>query len=54
MIANRLAYRFGDPKRGQIVVFEAPAAAATACGEGGTFVKRLIGLPGDTVSERQA
>ena len=51
VIANRLAYRFGDPKRGQIVVFHAPAAAATACGEGGTFVKRLIGLPGETVSE---
>jgi signal peptidase I len=48
VIANRLAYRFGDPKRGQIVVFEAPK---DACGVGGTFVKRLIGLPGDTVSE---
>ena len=52
VIVNRLAYRFSDPKRGQIVVFRAPAAAKSACGEGGTFVKRLIGLPGDTVSER--
>ncbi len=51
VIVNRLAYRFGSPKRGQIVVFDAPAAAKAACGEGGTFVKRLIGLPGDTVSE---
>jgi signal peptidase I len=49
IMANRLAYRFGAPKRGQIVVFQAPAHA---CGIGGTFVKRLIGLPGDTVSER--
>ena len=49
VIANRLAYRFGDPKRGQIVVFHAPK---DACGIGGTFVKRLIGLPGDTVAER--
>ncbi|HEX7625678.1 MAG TPA: signal peptidase I [Gaiellaceae bacterium] len=48
VIANRLAYRFGSPKRGQIVVFEAPKGA---CGIGGTFVKRLIGMPGDTVSE---
>ncbi len=48
VIANRLAYRFGSPKRGQIVVFQAPKGA---CGIGGTFVKRLIGLPGDTVSE---
>ena len=52
MIANRLAYRFSSPKRGQIVVFEAPNAAARACEAGGTFVKRLIGLPGEVVSER--
>jgi len=49
VIANRLAYRFGDPARGQIVVFQAPK---NACGVGGTFVKRLIGLPGDVVAER--
>jgi signal peptidase I len=54
VIANRLAYRFGDPKRGQIVVFTAPARASECgAGDGGsTFVKRLIGLPGDVVSER--
>ncbi len=54
VIANRLAYRFGEPKRGQIVVFKAPAAAS-ACGSGdggAIFVKRLIGLPGEQVSER--
>jgi len=54
IIANRLAYAFGNPKRGQIVVFTAPASASK-CGpsDGGTtFVKRLIGLPGETVSER--
>ena len=27
VIANRLAYTFGDPKRGQIVVFHAPLKA---------------------------
>jgi len=48
VIANRLAYRFSNPKRGQIVVFHAPS---DACGIGGTFVKRLIGLPGDLVHE---
>jgi signal peptidase I len=51
VIVNKLAYRFGSPKRGDIVVFRAPAAAAKSCGEGGTYVKRLIGLPGETVSE---
>jgi signal peptidase I len=52
VIANRLAYRFRDPHRGEIVVFTAPPAAASRCSEGGTFVKRLIGLPGEVVSER--
>jgi signal peptidase I len=51
VLVNRLAYRFGDPSRGQIVVFEAPSSASARCGEGGTYVKRLIGLPGDRVSE---
>jgi signal peptidase I len=54
VIANRLAYRFADPNRGQIVVFQAPALASRcAAGDGGTtFVKRLIGLPGEQISER--
>jgi signal peptidase I len=54
VIANRLAFRISDPKRGQIVVFKTPPkAAACGAGDGGTtFVKRLIGLPGDRVSER--
>jgi signal peptidase I len=54
LIANRLAYRFGDPERGQIIVFEAPAKAER-CGRGdggSTFVKRIVGLPGKLVSER--
>jgi signal peptidase I len=55
VIANRVAYRFGDPKRGQIVVFMSPAEARRCgAGEGGsTFIKRLIGLPGEVVSERE-
>jgi signal peptidase I len=50
VIANRLVYRFGDPKRGDIVVFQAPSTAAAAgCGRGAT-IKRIVGLPGETVS----
>jgi signal peptidase I len=52
VIANRLAYRFRDPHRGEIVVFDAPDAAARRCSEGGTFIKRIVGLPGEVVSER--
>ncbi len=53
VLVNRLAYDFGSPQRGQIVVFRAPAGAnACAPGDGGSaFVKRLIGLPGETVRE---
>ena len=55
VIANRLAYRFRNPERGDIVVFEAPATA-DRCGlnDGGSpFVKRIVGLPGEVVSERE-
>ena len=52
VLANRFIYHFRKPRRGEIVVFNTPLAAKKECGEGGTFVKRLIGLPGDTVSER--
>jgi signal peptidase I len=52
VLANRFIYRFRDPKRGEIIVFKTPPLAKVRCGSGGTFVKRLIGLPGETVSER--
>jgi signal peptidase I len=51
VVANRFIYRFRDPKRGEIVVFETPATA-NACGESGTFVKRIVGLPGEVLSIR--
>ena len=46
-VANRVIYRFRDPKRSEIVVFDAPARTIQACAEGGTFVKRIVGLPGE-------
>ena len=52
VLANRFIYRFRGPERGEIVVFETPPEAQAACGAGGTFVKRLIGLPGDRIEER--
>jgi signal peptidase I len=52
VLANRFIYRFRDPERGDIVVFETPEEAVERCGAGGTFVKRLIGLPGDTIAQR--
>ena len=50
VLANRFIYRFRDPSRGDIVVFETPERAITVCGAGGTFVKRLVGTPGDRIS----
>jgi len=51
VLACRICLDFGNPSRGDIIVFRTPPKAEQKCGEGGTFVKRLIGLPGETVSE---
>ena len=53
VLANRFIYHFRSPSRGEIIVFITPKAAAEeACNASGTFVKRLIGLPGETVKEK--
>ena len=52
VLANRFIYHFRDPERGEVVVFETPPSAKAKCGAGGTFVKRIIGLPGETVQIR--
>jgi signal peptidase I len=52
VLANRFIYHFKDPERGDIVVFETPQRARRDCGAGGTFVKRIIGLPGESLELR--
>jgi signal peptidase I len=52
VIANRLVYRFHEPRRGDIIVFKAPARVEAACSAGGTFIKRIVGLPGEKLSMR--
>jgi signal peptidase I len=52
VLACRFCYRFWSPARGDIIVFHTPPLAKLRCGAGGTFVKRLIGLPGDVLAER--
>jgi tRNA (guanine-N1)-methyltransferase/signal peptidase I len=52
VLACRFCFRFWSPKRGDIIVFHTPPLAAVRCGAGGTFVKRLIGLPGEVWSEK--
>lgn len=43
LVANRLAYRKAEPKRGDIVVFKYPVD------EEKLYIKRIIGLPNETV-----
>jgi signal peptidase I len=43
IIVNKFLYFFSEPKRGDIIVFEKPY------GNGEDFIKRIIGLPGETV-----
>ena len=43
VFGNRLAYIFGEPKRFDIIIFRYPDD------EKQLFIKRIIGLPGETV-----
>lgn len=40
------------PRRGDIVIFKTPQLAVVRCGAEGTFDKRVIGLPGEKLEER--
>jgi len=42
VIVNLLVYRLGEPKYGDVIVFNVPE-------EGRRFIKRVIGVPGDTI-----
>jgi signal peptidase I len=44
LVVNKAVYYFGGPERGDVVVFDAPN------GTDEDFIKRIIGLPGDTVA----
>lgn len=45
IIVFKLSYYFEEPERGDIIIFEPPAEMD----EGADFIKRIIGLPGETV-----
>ena len=52
IIVSKLSYDIHDPHRGDIIVFHAPAREATVCADPSIkdLVKRVIGLPGETIS----
>lgn len=59
IVVNKLSYRFGDPDRGDLVVFTTPDcedstspdwANCTIVGEYDDLVKRIVGLPGDRLA----
>lgn len=55
VVVNRLAYQWGEPGRGDIIVFEVPEGEPTISVEGqqvNDLIKRVIGLPGETVTLR--
>ncbi|MDD3795819.1 MAG: signal peptidase I [Lachnospiraceae bacterium] len=47
LIGFRFSYWFSDPKRGDIVVFRYPIDEAL--GKKTNYIKRIIGLPGETI-----
>ncbi len=51
LIIEKMTYRFQKPERGDVIVFNA-TEALQAQNFNGAFIKRVIGLPGDTVTVR--
>ncbi|MBE9223374.1 signal peptidase I [Cyanobacterium stanieri LEGE 03274] len=51
LIIEKMTYRFREPQRGEIIVFDA-TEAIEQLGWNGAFIKRVIGLPGDEVIVR--
>ncbi len=47
LIVDQLSYRFGDPERGDVVVFRYPNDESVF------YIKRIVGLPGETVHIEQ-
>jgi signal peptidase I len=55
VVVNRLAYKWGEPGRGDIIVFEVPESEPEIRVDGQVvkdLIKRVIGLPGETVELR--
>lgn len=52
VLTDKISYKISEPKRGDIIVFHAPNSAHCAKGTGCDFIKRILGLPGETIEVR--
>ena len=49
VLSDKVSYRVGQVKRGDVVVFHAPETARCPKGTGCDFIKRILGLPGESI-----
>lgn len=49
LLTDKLSYRFGDPQRGDVIIFTAPPQANCPIGLNCDFIKRIIAMPGERV-----
>lgn len=54
VLTDKVSYKAGSPQRGDVVVFHAPPAAGCVDGTGCDFIKRIIGVPGDTLAVKDS
>jgi signal peptidase I len=48
-----IKYLWAQPGRSDIVAFRTPPGALAACGTSGVFIKRIVGMPGETFQEQK-
>lgn len=50
VLTDKVSYRLGEPERGDVIVFHAPPEANCPEGTGCDFIKRILAVPGETVT----